>query len=92
MSTRQRHAPRFQRPAEPVPQGPARILELLPQKSGRCSDARLAVLAGLAAVEIETSLVKDLSGSLHDVFDDTCEKALPIYFGPLLGRLFLEGL
>jgi len=36
-------------------------------------------------------MVSDLSGSLHDVFDDVCGQALPIYFGPLLGRLYLEG-
>ncbi|MGD0634336.1 MAG: hypothetical protein ABSA13_08680 [Beijerinckiaceae bacterium] len=55
------------------------------------ADARLTALTNLASVEIETSMVRDLSGSLHDVFDDVCGKALPIYFGPLLGRLYLEG-
>jgi hypothetical protein len=55
-------------------------------------ESRLASLANLASVEIETTLVNDLSGSLRHVFDDVCEKALPIYFGPLLGRLYLEGL
>ena len=55
-------------------------------------DAQLKVLAGLAAVDIETSLPRDLSGSLHSLFDDVCDKALPIYFGPLLGRLYLQGL
>jgi hypothetical protein len=67
-------------------------LELVVQKTVKRADPRLALLAGLAGVEIETSLAKDLSGSLHEVFDDTCKQALPIYFGPLLGRLFLEGL
>lgn len=37
-------------------------------------------------------MVADLSGSLHSLFDDVCDKTLPIYFGPLLGRLYLEGL
>ncbi len=55
-------------------------------------DARLHTLAGLASVGIETSLTRQLSGSLHSLFDDVCDKALPIYFGPLLGRLYLEGL
>jgi hypothetical protein len=52
-------------------------------------DSRLAALTTLASVQIETSLVKDLSASLHRVFDNVCDEALPIYFGPLLGRLFL---
>jgi hypothetical protein len=55
-------------------------------------DVRLTSLAKLASAEIQTTLVKDLSGSLHKVFDDVCSEALPIYFGPLLGRLYLEGL
>lgn len=55
-------------------------------------NAQLTALASLASVNIETSLVSDLSGSLHSLFDDVCEKTLPIYFGPLLGRLYLEGL
>jgi hypothetical protein len=55
-------------------------------------DSRLAGLADLAVLDIETSMVSNLSGSLHSLFDDVCDKTLPIYFGPLLGRLFLEGL
>ncbi|WP_158807654.1 hypothetical protein [Beijerinckia sp. L45] len=55
-------------------------------------DTSLSALAGLASVPIETSMVSDLSGSLHSMFDDICDKTLPIYFGPLLGRLYLEGL
>ena len=55
-------------------------------------DLQLRALAGLASVDIETSIARDLSGSLHTLFDHVCDKALPIYFGPLLGRLYLEGL
>ena len=55
-------------------------------------DAQLKALANLASMEIETSMPRDLSGSLHSLFDDVCDKALPIYFGPLLGRLYLQGL
>lgn len=53
---------------------------------------RLANLAKLASADIETSLVADLSDHLHTIFDPVCEDVLPIYFGPLLGRLYLEGL
>lgn len=53
---------------------------------------RLAGLADLGSADIETSLVASLSGDLHTLFDPVSEGALPIYFGPLLGRLYLEGL
>lgn len=53
---------------------------------------RLAELATLASADIETSLVADLSEDLHTLFDPVCDHVLPIYFGPLLGRLYLEGL
>ena len=53
---------------------------------------RLAGLADLGSADIETSLVASLSGDLHNLFDPVCDDILPIYFGPLLGRLYLEGL
>ena len=53
---------------------------------------RLAGLADLGSADIETSLVANLSDDLHTLFDPICEDVLPIYFGPLLGRLYLEGL
>ena len=53
---------------------------------------RLAGLADLGTCDIETSLVSSLSGDLHQLFDPVCDDVLPIYFGPLLGRLYLEGL
>ncbi len=53
---------------------------------------RLAELAKLGSVDIQTALVADLSDNLHSLFDPISDGALPIYFGPLLGRLFLEGL
>ena len=55
-------------------------------------DSRLMSLTTLSSLPIETKLVGDLSGSLHTLFDHVCENTLPIYFGPLLGRLYLEGL
>ncbi len=55
-------------------------------------DRKLAGLSTLGTVDIETPLVENLSGPLHDLFDPVSEGALPIYFGPLLGRLYLEGL
>ncbi|MDR3463444.1 MAG: hypothetical protein P4L76_14120 [Beijerinckiaceae bacterium] len=74
-------------PDRRVPKGRA----LPSARSAVAADSRLAALTKLASVEIETSMVSTLSGSLHEVFDDVCGKALPIYFGPLLGRLYLEG-
>lgn len=56
------------------------------------ADARLADLPRLAGVDIETPLVADLSLHLHALFDHVSDDTLPIYFGPLLGRLYLEGL
>jgi hypothetical protein len=56
------------------------------------SEDRLAGLSSLAGTEIETSLVAELSGQLHAIFDPVSDGVLPIYFGPLLGRLYLEGL
>ena len=53
--------------------------------------ARFADLAKLASVDIQTALVADLSDNLHSLFDPVSNGALPIYFGPLLGRLYLEG-
>ncbi len=53
---------------------------------------RLAELATLGETDIETSLVSNLSADLHSLFDPIADGALPIYFGPLLGRLYLEGL
>ena len=53
---------------------------------------RLAELATLGDTDIENGLVADLSGDLHSLFDPVADGALPIYFGPLLGRLYLEGL
>ena len=55
-------------------------------------DHRLASLPGLASIDIETPLVADLSDDLHALFDPVSDGTLPIYFGPLLGRLYLEGL
>lgn len=52
----------------------------------------LANLSSLANLHIETPLVANLSGELHALFDPVSEDVLPIYFGPLLGRLYLEGL
>ena len=52
----------------------------------------LSALASLASVDIETSLVANLSDDLHMLFDPVSDDVLPIYFGPLLGRLYLEGL
>jgi hypothetical protein len=52
----------------------------------------LSALATLASVDIETSLVANLSDDLHLLFDPVSDDVLPIYFGPLLGRLYLEGL
>ena len=60
----------------------------LPKGSG----GALANLVELASVDIETTMVADLSGELHTLFDPICDDVLPIYFGPLLGRLYLEGL
>lgn len=54
--------------------------------------SRLAALGKLAEADIETSLIVSLSDNLHHLFDPVCEDTLPIYFGPLLGRLYLEGL
>ena len=53
---------------------------------------RLADLDKLAGHDIETALVANLSRDLHTLFDPVSEDVLPIYFGPLLGRLYLEGL
>ena len=55
-------------------------------------DDRLIGLSSLASVDIETTLVANLSGELHALFDPVSDCVLPIYFGPLLGRLYLEGL
>ena len=51
---------------------------------------RLAELAALGDTDI--GIVADLSADLHSLFDPIADGALPIYFGPLLGRLYLEGL
>ena len=55
-------------------------------------NSRLVDLAKLANADIVTSLVATISDDLHSLFDPISEGALPIYFGPLLGRLYLEGL
>lgn len=55
-------------------------------------DDCLEGLDRLAGLDIETSMVASLSGKLHSLFDPISEDTLPIYFGPLLGRLYLEGL
>ena len=53
---------------------------------------RLAELASLGDTDIENGLAANLSADLHSLFDPVADGALPIYFGPLLGRLYLEGL
>ena len=53
---------------------------------------RLVDLARLANTDIVTTLVANISDDLHSLFDPVSDGALPIYFGPLLGRLYLEGL
>ena len=53
---------------------------------------QLETLSALGSVEIQTNLLADLSRDLHTLFDPVSEGVLPIYFGPLLGRLYLEGL
>ena len=57
---------------------------------GDASD-RLFALKKLAARDIVSPAAANLSRDLHALFDPICDDALPIYFGPLLGRLFLEG-
>ena len=52
----------------------------------------LDALSRLGSVDIETSMLGNLSDDLHTLFDPVSEDVLPIYFGPLLGRLYLEGL
>ena len=59
---------------------------------GAAAGSRLGGLGKLAATDIETSLVANLSNDLHSLFDPVSDDTLPIYFGPLLGRLYLEGL
>lgn len=63
-----------------------------PKPNKSLSTNHLSDLTRLASVAIETSLVANLSKDLHSIFDPVCNDALPIYFGPLLGRLYLEGL
>jgi hypothetical protein len=87
-----RHATSRKQHLHPSDRRTPNALGLPSAKAALPADARLTALTNLASVEIETSMVRDLSGSLHDAFDDVCDKALPIYFGPLLGRLYLEGL
>ena len=53
---------------------------------------RLTDLDRLAAADIESPVVADIGRNLHSLFDPVCDDVLPIYFGPLLGRLYLEGL
>jgi hypothetical protein len=55
-------------------------------------DTRLARLQQLASTDVETAVAADIGQQLHTLFDPVSEDALPIYFGPLLGRLYLEGL
>lgn len=69
------------------------------ERSGRLGAAaarrqarRLSGLTKLASMDIDTPMVARLSRDLHRLFDPVSEDALPIYFGPLLGRLYLEGL
>ena len=52
----------------------------------------LAELAKLAISDISASVGSDLGEDLHRLFDSVSDAALPIYFGPLLGRLYLQGL
>ncbi len=52
---------------------------------------RLVALDSLATTDIESPFKVDLSRDLHSLFDPVSDDALPIYFGPLLGRLYLEG-
>ena len=59
---------------------------------GEEKPCRLVALGKLAVTDIETPMVASLSRDLHSLFDHVCDDALPIYFGPLLGRLYLEGL
>ncbi len=56
------------------------------------NENRLTNLSQLGSVDIETPLVDNLSGALHALFDPIKDDVLPIYFGPLLGRLYLAGL
>ena len=60
--------------------------------SAKAERSRLDDLATLASAEIVTSLVASISDDLHSLFDPVSEGVLPIYFGPLLGRLYLQGL
>ena len=72
--------------------GEGQIFATTPTKVFESDRSRLGDLAKLASTEIRTSLVANLSGDLHNLFDPVSDGVLPIYFGPLLGRLYLEGL
>lgn len=66
--------------------------DIIPARSRGGARLRLAELATLGDIDIENGLVANLSADLHSLFDPVADNALPIYFGPLLGRLYLEGL
>ena len=45
----------------------------------------------LRADRDRANMVAELTVDLHDVYDVVLTKTLPIYFGPVLGELFLVG-
>ena len=67
-------------------------IEAVDAPEASASACALGGLAQLASFDIETAMVANLSDELHTLFDPICDDVLPIYFGPLLGRLYLEGL
>ncbi len=67
-------------------------IDIAPDRPRSGPRLRLAELASLGETDIENGLAANLSADLHSLFDPVADGALPIYFGPLLGRLYLEGL
>ncbi len=54
---------------------------------GSSAEARL--VGGLDQIAPDPVVIEKIGNGLHDLYDGVPKSALPIYFGPVLGELYL---
>jgi hypothetical protein len=55
----------------------------------QASSAKAGRVGGLDQIAPDPVVIEKIGNGLHDLYDGVPKSALPIYFGPVLGELYL---
>jgi hypothetical protein len=58
----------------------------------QASSAEAPLVRGLDQIAPDPVVIEKIGNGLHDLYDGVRKSALPIYFGPVLGELYLTPL